>query len=358
MTEQPLETPAKARAAAAQDSAPRETPAASGSGGKQPARSAQTVAGGLALIFSLMAFSFTAYMWYVLKERQGLLKGDVVGQVEHIDKAQAQLRNNVAALEEEFANMRDTQDTLRAATDKLSSDFGRARNDWMLAEAEQLMFIANHRLQLAQDTRLALAALRAADRQLQQVANPSLIPIRRQLAQEMGQLQAADKIDYDGLALKLGSIAGRIEQLPLAIQTDFKRDVEAPRTTATDRNAWWQFGHEVWQDILSLIRIRNDADVRQPLLPPEQQYFLRENLRLMLTSAQLALLQRNDATFQQNLKLARAWLQNYFDPQSAAVASAANELGQMATTPLKLQPPDISGSLAALRKLVVKPRTQ
>ena len=355
MTEEPLEPPARARAALHHPAAREKT---ANNGGKRPSRSAQSVAGGLALIFSLMTFSFTAYLWYVLKERQGLLKGDVVGQVEQIDKAQAQLRNNVAALEEEFANMRDTQDTLRAATEKLSTDFGRARNDWMLAEAEQLMFIANHRLQLAQDTRLALAALRAADRQLQQIANPSLIPIRRQLAQEMGELEAANKIDYDGLALKLGSIAGRIEQLPLAIQTDFKRDIDAPRTTATDRNAWWQFGHEVWQDILSLIRIRNDADVRQPLLPPEQQYFLRENLRLMLTSAQLALLQRNDATFQQNIKLARAWLQNYFDAQSPGVASAASELAQMAKTPLKLQPPDISGSLTALHKLVVKPRTQ
>ena len=356
MTESPMEPSAKARAATPQNSAARDTTA--GGTGKQPSRGAQSVAGGLALIFSLMTFSATAYLWYVLKERQGLLKGDVVGRVEQIDKAQAQARNNIAALEEEFANMRDTQDTLRAATEKLSTDFGRARNDWMLAEAEQLMFIANHRLQLAQDTRLALAALRAADRQLQQIANPSLIPIRRQLAQEMAQLEAANKVDYDGLALKLGSIAGRIDQLPLAIQTDFTRDTEAPRTTATDRNAWWQFGHEVWQDILSLIRIRNDADVRQPLLPPEQQYFLRENLRLVLTSAQLALLQRNDATFQQNLKLARTWLQNYFDAHSPAVAGAANELAQMAKTPLKLQPPDISGSLAALHKLVGKPRTQ
>lgn len=310
-----------------------------------------SVSGGLALILSLITFSATAYLWYVLKEKQGLLKGDVVGQLEQLNTAQLALRADSTTLGEELAEVRETQDTLRAAVEKLSADFGRTRTDWMLAETEQLLFIANHRLQLAQDVDLALAALRAADRQLRQIANPSLLPVRRLLAQEIGQLEAMNQVDVDGLALRLNTLAGRIDTLALASETTFNGAVSPPTNEPAPAGAWSRFWREFWSDLRSLIRIRNDADIRQPLLAPEHRYFLRENLRLMIYSAQLALLQRDEGTFQNNVRNARKWLKDYFDTHTAAVATSMDELDRMSKTALKMRPPDISGSLAALNKI-------
>lgn len=322
---------------------------------QRSARKAQTVSGGLALILSLITFSATGYLWYVLKEKQGLLKGDVVGQLEQLQTGQLSLRASTATLAEELSGVRDTQETLRAAVDKLSTDFGRARTDWMLAETEQLLFIANHRLQLAQDSELALSALRAADRQLKQIANPTFLPVRRLLTQEINQLAAINKVDYDGLVLRLNTMSARIDQLPLTIETTFKKPAAvATPTPEPQRNAWWQFGHEVWQDILSLIRIRSDAETRKPLLPADQQYFLRENMRLMLHSAQLALLQRNEAAFRQNLKSARESLRDYFDTAAPAVKAMQTEIDSMSKIAVNMKMPDISGSLTALHKLTGK----
>ncbi len=311
-----------------------------------------SVSGGLALILAIMAFSATGYLWYVLKEKQGLLKGDVIGQLEQLNTAQTALRTSTSNLEDELAEVRETQDTLRTAVEKLSTDFGRARNDWLLAETEQLMFIANHRLHLAQDADLALAALRAADRQLRQIGNPNLLPVRRQLAQEINQLESMNRVDFDGLSLRLGILASKVDSWPLTRDTTFKPTAKPdPEQEPPPRNAWSRFWHDFGQDLRSLIRIRSDADVRQPLLAPEHQYFLRENVRLMLTSAQLALLQRNEATYQQNLRTARKWLKDYFDTQTASVGSAIDELDRMTKAQINMRLPDISGSLAALNKI-------
>ena len=316
-----------------------------------PTRRRFSVSGGLALILSLIAFSATAYLWYVLKEKEGLLKGDVIGQLEQLNTSGLAMRSTVSTLTEEVAEVRETQDTLRAAVEKISADFGRARGEWMLAEAEQLLFIANHRLQLAQDVKLALAALRAADRQLKQVANPNLLPVRRLLSQEIAQLEAMNNIDFDGLALRLNTIAGKIDTLPLASETTFKASTPAPGAAPATGSTWSRFWQEFWADLRSLIRIRDDADVRQPLLAPEHQYFLRENLRLMLYSAQLALLQRDEGIFQSNLRSARKWLKDYFDTNTTVVAGNIDELDRMSKTSLQMRTPDISSSLTALQKI-------
>ena len=102
---------------------------------------------------------------------------------------------------------------------------------------------------------------------------------------------------------------------------------------------------------LQLVRIRNDMESQRPLLPPEQQYFLRENLRLMLYGAQQALLQGSMPTFQQNLKSAQHLLKEYFDISSQAVIAAQDDLGKLQGMRIVTDLPDITASLTTLRRL-------
>lgn len=106
----------------------------------------------------------------------------------------------------------------------------------------------------------------------------------------------------------------------------------------------------MWRDLLSLVRIRRHDALDKPLLPPEQQYFIRENLRLMLYGAQRALLQGYVLTYQQNLKTASQWLNDYFDNHAQTVTAARSELDKLRATPVVTDLPDISGSLEALRR--------
>jgi len=325
---------------------------------KKPAKrlGPQTLYGGLALILTLVALILSGYLWYMLTEKKGLFNTDVVGKLEQLENTADSLQRNAAIAEQDISTLKETQDTVKSAIDKLNADIGKTRTEWALAETEGLLVIANHRLQLARDVNLALITLRAADSQLKQLANPNLLPVRRILADEISQLESLERVDVPGLALQLNSMANRIDKLPLAMETKFKK-TEVPETKQTENpsaGTWRQFLREIWKDFINLIRIRNNAETRKPLLPPEQYYFLRENLRLMLYGAQLALLERNEAVYKQNLKSADQWITEYFDNTTQVIISMRKDLEKMLRTPIREDVPDISASLQALRQATAK----
>lgn len=326
---------------------------------KKPARSLspQSLSGGLALILASISLIITAYLWYMAVEKQGLFDQDIVGKLEQLENATGSLERGAASNEQDIQLLQETQDTLRNAVDKLSADLGKSRTAWMLAEAEELMIIANHRLHLARNIRLALAALQAADGQLKQLTDPNLLPVRKILAEEISRLESLERVDIPGLALKIHGLVSMIDQLPLAQGMQFKR-TEADPVAGTRSNNWRQFAREVWHDFFNLVRIRNSNETRKPLLPPEQQYFLRENLRLMLYGAQLAILERDEAVYKQNLNAARQWIGEYYDTNAQIVATVQNDIDKLTKVSVKSDLPDISASLQALRKAASKKKEQ
>ena len=283
---------------------------------------------------------------------------DVVSALDRIESDSNQKQESLANAEKDIKTLKETQDTLRAALEKINTDLARNRLEWALTETEQLLVIANNRLQLARDTHSALAALRAADQQLHLLASPKLLPVRRELAREISLLESLDKLDIGGITLRLATLADTADRLPLATDTRL-HEFEPGKAQAGQGGAqvaaadtgWRQTARSLWQDILSLVRIRNDMESQRPLLPPEQQYFLRENLRLMLYGAQQALLQGSIPTYQQNLKSAQRLIKDYFDLNSQSVISAQNELGKLQGMRIVTDLPDITASLTTLRRL-------
>ncbi|HEY8554145.1 MAG TPA: uroporphyrinogen-III C-methyltransferase [Burkholderiales bacterium] len=304
------------------------------------------VSGGLALILSLIALLGTGYLWYTLiHERPALTQLDLPARFAELERALGELRSALDDTEDQVAALAETQSALRTAVDGLRAELGRSQTQWMVSEAEQLLLIANRRLQLGRDVPAALAALRAADRQLELAGEPALLPVRRQIATEIAQLEAIERADIPGIALRLGTLAQHIEQLPLApdVRALSERVAAAPEEAEAP-------GESIWRDLMSLVRIRRHEGVQRPLLPPEQQYFVRENMRLMLYGAQHALLQGNAATYRQNLGTAATWLREYYDRGAPAVAGLIDELEKLRETAIMSELPDISASLDMLRK--------
>jgi uroporphyrin-III C-methyltransferase len=304
---------------------------------------------GLALILSVTAFCGSVYLWYALVYQRGLLKTDVPGAIERLDKSSRELNDAVADTDNQIQVLRDTQDTLKTALDKIQADLSRNRSEWVINEAEQLLMIANRRLQIARDINTALTALRAADRQLELTANPNLLPVRRQVSREIARLESIERMDIAGMTLTIASLADNIERWPL-LQEAKAAPASNDKAQTAETEGRWPTARRVWQDLLSLVRIRYEEASDQPLLAPEQEYFARENLRLMLYGAQHALLQGNIATYQQNLDTAIRWLRTYFDKNSQPVALALQELERLRKTPMMTEIPDISASLEMLRK--------
>ena len=105
------------------------------------------------------------------------------------------------------------------------------------------------------------------------------------------------------------------------------------------------------QHIQQLIRIEVADRPAAPLVPMAQQYFLRENLKLRLLTARIALLARNDASFQADLSAVDAWLKQYFDTRAKPVQALQATVRQLALSPMPGETPDLNRSLEALRVL-------
>ncbi len=299
-------------------------------------------AAGLALVLAIIAMLASGYVSWLVNSKRGL--SDAKGRLVNVEQDTAQLQVLSAQMNQELATLRETQETLKSGVQALHGEIGKGRRTWLIAETENLLVMAQHRLSYAHDARQALAALRVADRQLQQLGDPDYLPVRKLLEAEIAALESFERLDLSGMAQRLGQLGARVNSLALAPDP-----VHPTGKTATDGDQ--AFLHEVWKDLRNLVSIRTTTDVRRPLLLADQKYFLRENLRLLLYGAQVALLHGDFTTVESNIKTARQWLGDYFDVGTPAVQSAVNELDtvlQARTVDL----PDVSGSLKLLREII------
>ncbi len=223
-----------------------------------------------------------------------------------------------------------------------------ARTTWLLAEAEYYMQIANAQLQLAGNPELAALALGMADERVNQIGDPGLTDVRRAIANELAALEIMEQPDIEGVSLTIASLARVIDSLPLkGIDGDETRAQSDEDSQATGvRRAW----ESVKGAMSSLVRVTPPDQAELPLVAPDTIYFLRTNLALQLQAARLALLKGQQAVFEQSLDNASAWLQQYFDTESAQVNSALETIAEVRANEYSVTPPDISRSLRLLRQ--------
>lgn len=230
------------------------------------------------------------------------------------------------------------------------------RDNWLLAEAEYYMQIANAQLQLAGNPQLARLALLQADDRIRQLANPALTNVRRALSNELRALQVINQPDIEGVTLTLASLANVVASLPL------RQEIEVP--TADDP----EIGDELSgmdramaslkNTMSEVVSVRRTDEVVQPLIAPEAAYFLRANLSLQLQVARLALLRGERAAFQHSLDDTDAWLNDYYDADSTQVKSARQTIAEIRDSLFDIEMPNISESLRLLRQfnaLAAKP---
>jgi len=226
------------------------------------------------------------------------------------------------------------------------------RRDWLIAEAEYLIKLANHRLVLAHDVSTSIQALRAADNRLLEVGNPKFIPLRKALAIDIQKLIAVPKFDIVGISLKLNALQLQIESLPLATP-DPKTNEQRSKTESNISKAdnWQQLPRAIWQDLLNLVDIQYHNEAIKPLLLPEQQFFLIQNLKLQLEQARLALLKDHHVIYKDRIKQAQKWISNYFDKKQTITQTVNQTLDELAATNTTQELPDISNSLTNLQIL-------
>ena len=227
--------------------------------------------------------------------------------------------------------------------------------DAVLAEAESVISLATQQLSLGTDPRAAVTALQEVDARLIRQKDPTLAPLRRALLGDIERLKAHPVADISGMATRVDGLISLVEQLPLASSVQ-------PRTRPGDPNAPGRPGGFeeglassglafLRDELQKLIRVRRVEEPDSLLLAPDQAYFLRENMRLILLNARLGLLARNELQFQTDVGRAIDWLTRYYDAEHRLVSGALSQLKQLRSARLGLEPPLPGESLRAVRAI-------
>jgi uncharacterized protein HemX len=308
------------------------------------------------LVFAALGAS--AWVWYDARVRIGATQEELARRLRDIEadardarslarqaqEATREAQAKLGALEGKLADAQSQQGALEALYQELS----RNRDEWQLAEIEQVLAIAAQQLQLSGNVRAALLALQLAENRLSRADRPQFLPVRRAIARDIERLKAAPAADAVGIARRLDELLGSIDALPLAFERRIER-APAGAPEGEPQGAVARVAAALWHEIRQLVVVRRVDAPEPPLLAPTQAYFLRENLRLRLLNARLALLARNQAAFQEDLRAARAWLQRYFDSSARDTRSALEELARLQALPIGFEPPSIADSLEAVR---------
>ena len=235
----------------------------------------------------------------------------------------------------------------RLAVESLYLELTRNRDERILAEVEQILLIGSQQLQLAGNVKVALIALEAADGRLQRTDSAQFTSVRRAIRRDTERLKSIPYVDVVGVSLRLDALGQMVDGLPLSA---YQRPAEdKPAVVKTEESAPMRMAREIWHDIQSLIRIQRSEREEMPLLSPSQSFFVRENLRLRLMSARVALLAHDGDSFKADTRDAVEWLQRYFDTGDHRVAQALTTLKQVAASEIGIEVPDVSGSLEAVR---------
>ncbi|NMF98985.2 uroporphyrinogen-III C-methyltransferase [Aromatoleum toluolicum] len=269
----------------------------------------------------------------------------------------AALQGKLGALEAQVA----ATEGQAAALETLYQQFSRTREDRVIAEAEYAVAMAVQQLQLAGNAEAALIALQGAEARVAAQDAGQLLPLRRALARDIEMLKAAPQVDVPGIALRLEGLLERTDTLPLAFAGELAAQpsvdtgdgaAAAPAAaTPSPMDFIQRIAHEVWHEILALVRIERLDQPEPVLLAPAQSTYLRENLKIRLLTARLALLARDGRTFSADLAQAQTWVGRYFDKRDAKVQETLSELAALAAMPVKVEQPAPVESVAALRLL-------
>jgi uroporphyrin-3 C-methyltransferase len=314
-----------------------------------------------ALWIAALALAIAAWQWYVGQGETAALRQDTVAKLDAAGAetrtsrlAAEQAREAVAAIQARLAvlegRLADSENQ-RAALEALGQELSRNRDDWAYAEIEQSLFIASQQLTLAGNVKAALTALQTADARLQRMERPQLAPLRKAIQRDIGRLKSTPHVDTLAISARLDGLIAQVDTLPLAMDARAQHESPPAAPGAEPASAWTRFWDDVWTELGQLIRVQRMDPPDAALLAPSHAFFLRENLRLRLIGARLALLSRDATSYKADLKAARDWLNRYFATRNNSVAYAMGTLRTLHDAEVGIDAPEISATLEAMRNL-------
>ena len=327
----------------------------------------------LIIIIGLAGAGF--YLFTQLRDQQEGLGGEVKGQMsEQIADYQSQLvaiQTQLATLEANIAGkdthftktladfsqlhnekLDSTRKELNDAIARVQRQLGKTRGDWLIADAEYLLSVANERLHLIGDVNTTREALEAADQRLRESGDGGIFNVREELAKEIAVIKSVIVPDIVGMYASIQTLQDRVDKLVLLLPYTGKA-LAAPAEKKEQSNKTTEdqgLLDSAMNQLGGIVTIRHTEHEVKEVITPEEAQFIREQLRVKLEMVKISLVQHNEALFQSSLTDAKKWTEKHFT-RNTDVNNFIAELDRFKTIKIRSQFPDISLSLKMLRDL-------
>lgn len=255
----------------------------------------------------------------------------------------------------------------RTQLEDLIQSLSRSRDENLLVDIEAAIRMALQQGAITGSTEPLVLVLRQSDERLARYSQPRLEGVRRAIARDLDRVKSIGATDVASLTIKLDEAMRMVDELPMLAVAEPRREPQRPAATASAARAaatgasapawslpaawgeaWRSVSSRVWGEVRSLVRVTPVDHPDAALLAPEQAFFVRENLKLRLLNARLALLSRQFAIAQADLLNAQAMIERYFDRGSRRAASASELMKQVAQQSRQMVLPRPDDTLAAL----------
>ena len=319
----------------------------------------------LFIVLLVAAVSFgSVYTMRQLSAQQTIvdsLRGQLDQQQQALELQQRMTSEN---LEKEMVNQQlSVQSTMNDMGEQLSNMSARLlslssinRDEWKLQEAQYLLRLADQRLMLEQDSQNALALAISADDVLRDIDRADLMPTRKLLAEEIAVLKLAGLVDREGIFLRLAALANQIDAIPfvepLGNQQALLAEEVVPENETFKQTITRKF-YSLLHRLGSYVRVRDHGQAINAVLPPSEQKYLQQNLRLMLEQAQVALLRNEAQIYTESLVKAQNWINQYYTLNQEAEA-VVNELQALQEEEVAPELTNFSNASAALAEYIDK----
>ncbi|SHI01973.1 uroporphyrinogen-III C-methyltransferase [Ferrimonas marina] len=328
----------------------------------------------IALLVAIGAGVFAGWQWQqdlalretnaVLASQLKTLERDILQQHNALQQQRSDLEQKIQRSDGRHQEHSSAVAQLKSAQDEVKREIASEREkaqqrkprDWMIAEADYLVRMASRKLWLEQDPATAEALLKDADSRLAMLGEAELTPIRKALASDLALLAKQPRNDRAGMALAMEALVQQIDSLPLNNVTLPELAAEPDSVEVSDDVSEWRANlSKSWRALTDdFITVSRRQGPVEPLLAPEQAWYLREHLKGKLLQAQLSLYHGDKPAMDQALATAQGWIRDYFDLSSAQVEGALNQLDSWRATDIApLQPIRFSSS-APLEALVAE----
>ncbi|MFM5473004.1 uroporphyrinogen-III C-methyltransferase [Aeromonas veronii] len=280
------------------------------------------------------------------------LKQQLASALSKIDQTSSKDAKQLAALDQTQQRLQGEMQGLQNRVLDLND---KRPNDWILAESEYLVRMAGRKLWLEHDLVSAITLLGNADERIAALNDPSLMPIRKALAEDIAKLKGMPRIDREGLTLKLAALSDQIELLPLSTVSMPEAKAEPDQAVSANPDEWESNLKKNWVKFTeNFVTIRRRDGAVEALLSPQQEIFLRENLKTKLLQAQLSVYREQQALYEDSLDKAQRWLTQYFDTDNSATRYMQGEIDKLKGEQIQIDYPAQFKTQAMLEQVLTE----